>query len=94
MIDEATVDSYGSYEQAWGWQCVLEDNLSFPFSATLLGESITVEGVDVNDDIVVAVCHRNKHKARVPFTELHFDPAIISGSEWLEAYLRWKQRGY
>lgn len=91
MIDEATVDSNGPNEQEWGWQCALEDNLSFPFTATFLGEPVIVEDVDVDDDIIVAVCHRNKHKARIILTELRFDPTTVSGSEWIEAYRLWKK---
>lgn len=93
MIEEATVDSNGPYEQAWGWQCVLDDNLSFPFEATFLGEPITVEGVDVDDDIVVAVCQRNSHRGKVGLTELRFDSKKVSGSKWIEAYCLWEKRG-
>lgn len=93
MVEEATVDAYDPYEQACGWQCALEEHLSFPFAAKLLGEPITIEGVDINNDIVVAVCRRNNHQVRISLKELHFDQKTTSGMEWIKAYLRWEKGG-
>jgi hypothetical protein len=35
---EAIVDAYGAEEQAMGWYYYLESKLSFPFTATCIGE--------------------------------------------------------
>jgi len=46
MIDEATVDAYDAYEQFMGVLYYIESNLSFPFKAKVLGDTIEVTGVD------------------------------------------------
>lgn len=37
MIEEATVDCYGEYEEFAGMLATLEDRLEFPFEARVLG---------------------------------------------------------
>ncbi len=46
MIDEATVDAYDEYEQFMGVLYHIEANLSFPFKAKALGDTVEVIGVD------------------------------------------------
>lgn len=90
MIDLATVDSYGPYEQAWGWQCVLEENLPIPFKAKVFNKDVTVTGIDVDEENIVAVCKRNGKTTKIGLLELVLDIKKISGGEWIDAYRQWK----
>jgi len=44
MIDEATVDCYGEYEEFAGVLATLEDRLEFPFQAKVLGKRLMSSG--------------------------------------------------
>lgn len=46
MIDEATVDCYGEYEEFAGILPTLEDRLEFTFQAKVVGETVEVIGLD------------------------------------------------
>lgn len=46
LIAEATVDCYGEYEEFWGMLAQLEDELDCPFTATVLGDTVQVAGID------------------------------------------------
>ncbi|MGO9328783.1 MAG: calcium-binding protein, partial [Steroidobacteraceae bacterium] len=37
MIEQATVDTYGDYEQITGWLTMIEENLAVPFETKVLG---------------------------------------------------------
>jgi hypothetical protein len=45
MIEEATVDAYDEEEQLGGFFNMIEENLAVPFETTVLGVTVTVEGV-------------------------------------------------
>ena len=70
MVEEAIVDAYGESEHAVGLFIMIEDNLQMPFEKTLLGVSVTVERVDLNDrDDIVAVCKRGKDRQAAPILD-------------------------
>ena len=46
LLDEATVDCYGEYEQFAGMLCTLEERLCFPLKARVLGQVVEVVGLD------------------------------------------------
>jgi hypothetical protein len=46
MIEEATVDCYNEDEAFTGILYTLADNLSFPFKAKVMGESVEIIGID------------------------------------------------
>jgi hypothetical protein len=48
LIEEATVDAYGESEQATAFLTVLEEYLPLPFGATVLGEGVVVEKIDLS----------------------------------------------
>lgn len=89
LIDEATVDCFGPYEEVWGFQVALEDNLLFPFKAKVVGERVEVIGVDVKNDHLVAVCKWKDKKYTVDILDLEYDPKQVDGSEWIAAYNQW-----
>ena len=90
MIEEATVDCYNPSEQATGWFTMIDENLKFPFETQLLGVPVTVEKVDLNqNEDIVAVCRRGKHRQTVPILDLPPPSPLPTGAEWIEAYRRW-----
>jgi hypothetical protein len=94
MIEEATVDAYGESEQSVGFFTVIEDNLQRPFETTLLGVSVIVEGVDLNDrEDIVAICRRGPERQSVPILDLPLPSPKPAGWEWIEAYRRWARGG-
>jgi hypothetical protein len=94
MVEEAIVDAYGESEQAVGFFTVIEDNLQMPFETTLLGVSVIVEGVDLNDrEDIVAICRRGRERQSVPILDLPLPSPKPAGWEWIEAYRRWARGG-
>lgn len=77
----------------WGFQCALDENLAFPFKAKVVGEEIDIVGVDVKNDILIAICQRKNKKYSVDILNVEFDPRSVKGSEWIEAFKVW-QNGY
>ena len=92
MAEAATVDAYGAAEQATGWHCVIDEHLRKPFETEVLGVPVLVEKIDLgDDDSIVAVCRRGKHRQTVPILDLPLPKPAPEGSEWIEAYRRWKR---
>ena len=90
MIEEATVDAYGESEQATGFFTMIEQHLDLPFTTEVLGVTVTVAGVDLRGDRVVAVCTRAKKRLLLDLVELPLPSPRPSGSEWIEAYRHWR----
>jgi hypothetical protein len=57
LIEEAVVDAYGEEEQAVGFLTMMEEHLTLPFSANILGVDVVVEKVDMtrNGQIVAVM---------------------------------------
>ena len=91
MIEEATVDAYGEYEQAGGFLVMMEDNISCPFKAKVVGEIVEVEGFDLPGDStsIQALCLRNGKKYKIDVTSLEWDGKPPKGVEWIDAYKAW-----
>jgi hypothetical protein len=94
LVEEAILDAYGESEQAMGLFTMIEDNLQMPFETTLLGASVIVERVDLNDrEDIVAVCRRGRERQRVPILDLPLSSPKPAGWEWIEAYRHWARGG-
>ena len=94
MIDQATVDAYGEAEQITGWFTMIEENLATPFETLVLGVPITVERVDLNrQEQIVAVCRRGRTRQLLSIIDLPLPTPLPDGSEWIEAYRRWRAAG-
>ena len=90
MVEDATVDCYNPSEQATGWFTMIDEHLKVPFQTQLLGLPVTVEKVDLNqNEDIVAICRRGKHRQTVPVLDLPLSAPLPAGAEWLEAYRRW-----
>jgi hypothetical protein len=94
LIEEATVDAYGESEQATAFLTVLEEHLALPFSATVLGEAVVVETIDLSGaDELIAICRRRGKRQKVRLLDLELPVPRPKGAEWVAAYHRWSRRG-
>jgi hypothetical protein len=92
LLEEATVDAYGESEQATAFLTVLEQHLLFPFDATVLGEAVIVEKIDLSDaDEVVAICRLGRKRQKLRLVDLELPVARPKGAEWIAAYHRWSR---
>lgn len=92
LIEKAIIDCYDEYEQRACFYTMLEDNLEFPFEATVVGEKVKVTGVDQQtDELIVAVCKRKGKTYTIDLLSLNYDPKQVTGSEWIEAYREWSR---
>jgi hypothetical protein len=93
LIEEATVDAYGESEQATAFLTVLEERLAVPFAATVLGEAVIVEKIDLSEaDELIAVCRRRGKRQKVRLLDLQLRVPRPQGAEWVAAYHRWSRR--
>ena len=91
LIDEATIDCYDDYESRMGFYTMLEDNLSFPFKAKVVGEEVKIIGIASENERIDAICQRNGKKYSVDILNIDYNPSEVIGSEWIEAYRKWSE---
>jgi hypothetical protein len=89
LVEQAVVDAYGDDEQMTGFYTMIEDNLALPFTTTVLGVEAKVEGVDLTDSGIVAICSRGAHRQAIPILDLPLPVPPPPGSEWIAAYRHW-----
>lgn len=93
LIEEATVDAYGESEQATAFLTVLEEYLALPFGATVAGEAVIVEKVDLRGaDELIVVCRRRGKREKVRLLDVELPVPRPKGAEWVAAYHRWSRR--
>jgi len=69
---------------------MIEENISVPFEAAVLGVTVTVERVDVTQtDQIVAICSTEGHRQSIPILDLPIPIRVPVGWEWVEAYRLW-----
>jgi hypothetical protein len=91
LVEEALVDAYGESEQATGFYTMIENDLCLPFETEMLGVTVTVESIDITeDDQLVAVCRKGKHRQRISLTDLPLPKTLPEGGEWIVAYRYWR----
>lgn len=89
LIDEATVDCFGPYEEVWGFQATMDNELIFPFEASVNKKQVHVTGVDVKNDKLVAIYKRGNKNYAADFLKLVYYPKQVDGSKWINAYRQW-----
>ncbi len=89
LIDEATVDCLGPYEEVWGFQVTMDNELIFPFEANVNKKRVQVTGVDVKNDKLVAIYKRDNKNYAADILKLAYDPKYVNGNEWIDAYRKW-----
>lgn len=90
MIKEAVVDAYTESEQRTAFYTLLDEHLSTPFAAEILGVAVTVERINMVDNgQVVAICRRGRSRQAIPILELSLPIPRPAGAEWIEACRLW-----
>jgi hypothetical protein len=94
LVEEAITDASGESEQRVGFLTMLEEHLAVPFTTDILGTSVPVERVDLNDaDEIVAICRRGKQRQTIPILDLPLPSPPPPGWEWIAAYRHWVRGG-
>jgi len=90
LIEAATTDAYTELEQVSGFFTLLEDNLVVPFTTSVLGQLVTVTGIDITEsDQIVAICMFGNTVQAIPVLDLPMPAPLPEGVEWIAAYRRW-----
>jgi hypothetical protein len=92
LAEEAVVDAYGEDEQLAGFFAVIEENLALPFTTMVLGVEVTVEGIDLTDCGIAAICVRGTHRQLIAICDLPLPAPPPPGSDWITAYGHWAGR--
>jgi hypothetical protein len=79
-------------EQLTGLYTMIEDNLTMPFTTTVLGVEVTVRTVDLRNDGIVAICHRGRCRQAIDILDLPLPDPAPEGAQWIAAYRRWAGR--
>lgn len=92
LIADATIDAYDTSEQLMGFFNMIEEYLAVPFKTTMLGLTVTVEGVTYNENRFVAECVRGEHRQTIDLRDLPMPSPAPAGWQWIAAYCRWAER--
>lgn len=89
LIEQAVVDAYGDDEQLTAFYTLIAENLTLPFTTTVLGIEVQVETVDLTDSGIVAICVRGVHRQAIPVLDLPLPVPAPAGAEWIAAFRHW-----
>jgi hypothetical protein len=93
LLEEAMVDCYNEDEYFWGMFYTLEDHLTFPLQAQMLGEAVTVVGLDDHRSGmrrgVMARVRKGDQEYTAALSELEILSPDPVSAEWLAAYRYW-----
>ncbi len=93
MIDEALVDCYNDSEMMTAMMTAIQDRLDLPFTTIVLGSTVNVVAVELNDaEEIVALCKCNGKRQRIPLLDLPLPDPPPSGAEWVAAFRRFARR--
>jgi hypothetical protein len=92
LVEVAIVDANCEEEQLVGFYTMIENDLALPFTTTVLGVEVTVEGIDLADCGIAAICVHGTHRQLIAILELPLPTPAPPGSEWIAAYGRWAGR--
>ncbi len=93
-LEEATVDAYDDSEQHTGLLTMIKEELAFPFPARVLGEAVSVVGMELPEDDgfgLDLVCERNGKRHRIEARSVALVAPLPKGHLFLAAYLAWKR---
>ncbi len=77
---------------AMGLGYAIQEHVRFPFPGRVIGEEVTVVGVEESDGLdVMAICEREGRKYRVRLQDVEVK-GRPTGLQWVEAYKQFRQR--
>lgn len=92
LLEEILTDAYGEDEQLWAFRQVIEDKVSFPADALVIGEPVAVLQIDYDGNSrrgLTATCRRSDgSEYTFPASETVFPPGS-PGAKYLGAYRQW-----
>jgi hypothetical protein len=91
LIEQITVDAYGD-EGYWSFLQAIADEVTFPFTASLVGASVVVTGVDFDGNErrgLVATVEREHASSTISLLELDLTDADPDIGRIVTAYRRW-----
>ncbi len=100
MVEEATVDCYSDDEVFMGMVYALQNKLTFPFDAMVIGKNVTV--VDIDDGKsglragILAKVVANGKLCNVSLAALHITDKTKKGrynAKWIGVVERWVKEG-
>ena len=93
--EDATVDAYGEDEQHSGLLTMIQQELVFPFRATILGDDVTIVDMEWPEDDQYGldlVVERKGTRHRIEARSVQLTKPLPEGHLYLAAYLDWKRR--
>ena len=87
-IELALTDAYGPDEQVTAWLTCIEEMFGRFSKVVVLGEEVTLEGFDLSNESIVAICRKGKRKARVALESVEFADLSLVEARWLKAWKR------
>jgi hypothetical protein len=92
LIEEATIDCYGEYEEHTGLVCMVEENVVCPFKAKVIGEEVEVLKLRAPESGfgIDAVCRSKGKEYRVDVNSLEWPKKKPKGYVWIEAFQAWR----
>lgn len=91
LIEQITVDAYGD-EGYWSFRQAIEDEVSFPLTALLVGIEVVVTAIDFDGDErrgLVATVERGESSATISVLDLDLTAADPAVGRIMAAYQRW-----
>jgi hypothetical protein len=88
-FEVATVDTYNEDEAASGWHACLETLFSHYDRVKVLGKEVDLEGFDLANTAVVAICRQGNKKAKVAFESVEFPKPTAKERLWIQAWRKW-----
>jgi hypothetical protein len=89
MIGEALVDCYNDSEMVTAMMTAIQDHLDLPFTTKVLGLTVNVVAVELNDaEEIVALCKCNGKRQRISLLDLPLPDPPPTGAEWIAAFRR------
>jgi hypothetical protein len=75
-------------EQAVAWFTCIEVMFSRFKQVKVMGDEVQLDGFDLNNETIVAVCRQGKRKARVSLDSVEFPELTPVETRWLKAWKR------
>jgi hypothetical protein len=93
LVQEAIVDAYGEDEQLTGFYTMIAENLALPFTTRVLDIQVRVEGIELTDQGIAAICAQGTHRQSIEILKLPLPVPPPPGWEWIAAYRLWAGGG-
>lgn len=89
IIEEATTDAYGEYEQFAGWFCFLEDKITVPQECAVKGEPAIITKVVQAESGLGVYAEVRFNKKGVPVPVEYIVLKNKRQNSFIEAYKKW-----